>query len=322
MHMQTKLVLVEGNPFTGKSTLSEYAALQLGLNGHAAEWVPEGLMLDKYFPHVLAVLDETQPVSEESLWADWSAFVDKVKSAPATFVVDAPISYAAVYPLLAEDQPHAAILDMVTRIAELCAPLHPRVIHLMGDQERIALAGIAERGDKWQKQLVDQSDAAPYQKARGRSGVEGAIAFLQETQELMDVVLEASGWQTLTLDVSSVDWETNRRAMLSFLGIGEVQVEPPALAAALQAYTGTYAAEDPDGTIGTGTIGTLEVRIEQDRLVLYQPGMRLGPLVPVSATRLHLMSTPIDVDLVVEEGMARRLVLFRSNGQVLTFRRA
>ena len=105
IHMQTKLVLVEGNPFTGKSTLSEYAALQLGLNGptgHVVEWVPEGVMLEKYFPHVLAVLDQTQPLSEESLWAEWSAFVQTVESAPtAIFVVDAAISYAAVYPLLA-----------------------------------------------------------------------------------------------------------------------------------------------------------------------------------------------------------------------------
>ena len=135
--MQTKLVLLEGNPFTGKSTLSEYAALQLDLNGHATEWVSEGVMLDKYFPHVLAALDGTQPMSEEVLWADWSAFVHTVESSPAIFVVDAAISYAAVYPLLEQDRPHAAILAMVTRIAELCAPLHPRVIHLMGDQEQL-----------------------------------------------------------------------------------------------------------------------------------------------------------------------------------------
>jgi hypothetical protein len=323
--MQTKLVLLEGNPFTGKSTLSEYAALQLGLNGHPAEWVSEGLMLDKYFPHVLAVLDQGQPLSEDMLWADWTAFVQTVTSAPAIFVVDAPISYAAVYPLLAEDRPQAAIFALVTRIAELCAPLHPRVIHLMGDQERLARASIVERGAKWEKQMIDQSDAAPYQKARGRSGIEGAITFLQETQDLMDAVLKASGWQTLTLDVTSVDRETNRQAMLSFLGIGEVQVEPPALAAPLQAYTGTYAQEDPDdpdGQIGTGPIGTLEVRNEQDQLVLYQPGMRLGPLIPVSATRLHLMSTPLNVEFEVEEGTVRRLVIIRSSGKTVSFRRA
>jgi hypothetical protein len=325
MHMQTKLVLLEGNPFTGKSTLSEYVSLQLGWNGLAAEWVSEGTMLDKYFPHVLATLDGAQPMSEEVLWADWSAFVQTVESAPAIFVVDAAISYAAVYPLLEQDRPHAAILALVTRIAGLCAPLQPRVIHLMGDQEQLARASIVERGDKWEKQLIDQSDAAPYQKARGRSGLEGAIAFLNETQELMDRVLEASGWQTLTLDVTSVDRETNRRAVLSFLGISEVQVDPPALAAPLQAYAGTYAQEDPDdpdGNIGTGAIGTLEVRIEQDQLVLYQPGMRLGPLVPVSATRAHLTATPLNVEFVVENGMVRRLTLIRSSGKTVAFRRA
>ncbi|MDQ5824429.1 MAG: hypothetical protein M3441_09520 [Chloroflexota bacterium] len=278
------------------------------------------MMLNKYFPHVKAVLDQTQPVSEVSLWTDWSAFVQTVKSAPTIFVVDAAISYAAVNPLLREDWSHAAILAMLARIAELCAPLHPRVIHLMGDQERLVRASIIERGDKWQKHLVDQSDAAPYQKARGRSGVEGAIAFFDETQELMHLVLEAGGWQTLTLDVTSADRddrEANRQAVLSFLGIDEVRVEPPALAAPLQAYTGTYAAEEPDGPVGT-----LEVRIEGDRLVLYQPGMRLGQLVPVSATRFHLTATQLDVEFVVEEDMARRLVILRPSGERLAFRRA
>ena len=314
-----KLVLVEGVPFTGKSTLSEYAAQQLGLNGRAAEWVSEGVMLEKYFPHIIPVLNQTQPLSEESLWADWSAFVQTVKSEPATFVVDAALSYAAVLPLLAEDQPHAAILAKVTRIAEMCGPLHPRVIHLMGDQERLVRASIVERGEKWQKQLVDQSDAAPYQKARGRSGVEGAITFYRETQELMDEVLEAGGWQTLTLDVTSADRETNRRAVLSFLEISEVQVDPPVLAAPLQAYMGTYAEEDADGPIGT-----LEVRLEQDRLALHEPGpgMRLGPLVPVSAKRFHLMATQLDVEFEVEESMARRLVLHTPSGRALAFRRA
>jgi hypothetical protein len=325
MHMQTKLVLVEGQPFTGKSTLSEYAALQLRLNGHAVEWLPEGLMWKQHFPQILAALEETQPTSDESLWEAWSAFVQTVERAPAIFVVDAAISYAAVYPLLVEDRPYDAILAMVTRIAELCAPLHPRVIHLMGDQERLARASIVERGDKWEKQLVDQSDVAPYQRARGRSGIEGAIAFLQETQELMDLVLEASGWQTLTLDVTSADREANRLATLGFLGISEVQVEPPVLAAPLQAYTGTYAAEDPEdpeGNIGTGTLETLEVRMEQDQLVLYQPGMRLGPLVPVSPTRFHLTASPLNVEFVVEDGMARHLVLIRSSGKTIAFGRA
>jgi hypothetical protein len=104
--------------------------------------------------------------------------------------------------------------------------------------------------------------------------------------------------------------------MLNFLGIREVQVTPPALAAPLPAYTGTYTQEDPEETRGT-----LEVRLEQDQLVLYQPGMRLGPLVPVSASRLHLLATPVDVEFVMEESRARQLVLRWSSGKTRAYHR-
>lgn len=315
--MQTKLILVEGNPFTGKSTLSEYAALQIGLNGHAVEWVPEGVMLEKYFPHVLEMLDETQPISDESLWADWSAFVETVKGTSATFVVDAAISYAAVYPLLAEDRSNAEILDLVTRLAKLCAPLNPHVIHLTGDTEQTVRASIVERGEKWEEHLVGQADATAYQKARNRSGVEGVITFLQETQELTDVVLREGGWQTLTLDVSSAERRTNQQVMLSFLGISEVVVEPPVLAAAPEAYVGTYTAEEPGGNYEV-----LGVRLDQGQLVLYEPRMQLGQLLPVSPTRFHLRATQLDVEFEVEEGMARRLLLVSLSGKTRAFRRA
>ena len=43
--MQSRLVMIEGVPWTGKSTLSEFVAEQLRLNGIMAEWVPEGKML-------------------------------------------------------------------------------------------------------------------------------------------------------------------------------------------------------------------------------------------------------------------------------------
>ena len=82
--MQTKLIMVEGVTFSGKSTLSEFAALQLGLNGYPAQWVPEGAMLRRFFTHVLAVLEQKQSISTASLWADWSAFVQAAMTSPTS----------------------------------------------------------------------------------------------------------------------------------------------------------------------------------------------------------------------------------------------
>ena len=78
--MQTKLIPFEGNPFTGKSTLSERVAQQLVLNGHVVEWLHEGAMW-QHFPQILELLDQAQPISAEVLWAEWTAFDRRSKPA-------------------------------------------------------------------------------------------------------------------------------------------------------------------------------------------------------------------------------------------------
>lgn len=314
--MQTRLIMFEGVPFTGKSTQSEFVTQQLSLHGSEAQWVPEGVMLQQYFPHVLDVLNNTQTVSEDLLWADWNAFVQAVMAAEATFVVDAALSFAAVLPLLGADRPQPRILAELKRIADLCAPLQPRVIHLAGDAGRIARTSIVERGEGWEEHLLGQSDTSPYQQARGRSGVGGAISFLHDAQDLMRIVLVDGAWQALELDITATDWATNRRTMLEFLGLDEVLVERPDLAPALlQSYTGTYAADGQDES------DILTVRLEQETLALYGPRMRYGALIPLSTTRFHVSATRIDIRFEVDEPLAQRLVLFTPDGAEEIYRR-
>ena len=316
--MHRQLIMVEGVPFTGKSTLSEFIAQQLARNDIPAQWVSEGELLQQYFPRMQAVLDQPQSLSEAVLAVEWSAFVDAVRQAPTTLVVDSALSYTAVYPLLAVDRSATAICAELTRIADLCVPLQPLVIHLTGDIAQLVPASIVERGEEWQQHLLGQSDATPYQQARGRSGLAGTIALLHETQALMHEVLADSTWHALTLDVSAVDWDTNRGAVLDALQIAEVRVESPALEPAeLRAYIGTYIAEDPQSPVRQFT-----VRLEDDTLILYGPRMRYGPLVPVGSTRFHLRATRIDTEFVVEHGLARRLMLVQPDGSTRVFARA
>jgi hypothetical protein len=318
MNQHTRMILVEGVPFTGKSTTSEYVATQLDLNGHSAHWVPEGMMLQHYFPHALEVLKRQQTVSETLLWAEWSAFVETVLAARTIFVVDSSLSYAAVYPLLMEDRPVQAIHAELSHIAELCARLQPRVIHLMGDVEHLVPTSIVERGEGWREHLVGQAEASPYQQTRGRSGVAGATSFLHDAQLLLRAILAHSDWSTLTLDVTAPDWAAHQRAILAFLRLDEIPVDRPALAhSVLQSYIGTYVTDDSERSDSL-----LSVRLEHDTLTLHGSGMRYGTLVPVSVTRFHLQATPLDIEFVVEKGLAQRLTLLTSDGKAHSFQRA
>jgi hypothetical protein len=317
MEIQTRLIMVEGVPFTGKSTLSEFVAQQLRLNGIEAHWVSEGMLLHRHFPHVLASFDQQQqPVSEAQLWEEWSAFVQAIMAAPTPFVVDSALSYVAIFPLLEADRPTGEILAFCNRVAELCAPLQPRVIHLTGDVDYLVRASIVGRGKGWEEQLVSQSEAAPYQQARGRTGVEGAISLEQDVQALTGRVLE-SGWQALTLNVTPPDRPANQRDILDFLGIAEVPFERPTLAqSVLQSYTGSYATDDPEAQLKL-----LSVQLEQDGLVLHGPDTRYDALIPLSETRFHLRASPLDFEFVAEEGVARRLLLFTSDGKTRVYLR-
>jgi hypothetical protein len=86
--MQTQLVIVEGVPFSGKSTLGDFAVLQLGVHGSGVEWIPEGVMLYRFFPHVVAVHVQKEALAPALLWADWSSFVQAALASPSSFVVD------------------------------------------------------------------------------------------------------------------------------------------------------------------------------------------------------------------------------------------
>ena len=318
MNQQTRLILVEGVPFTGKSTTSEYITTQLSLNGHSARWVSEGMMLQDYFPYVLAVLDRQQIVTETALQAEWRAFVEHVQAETTIFVVDSALSYAAVDPLMMADRPTAAIHAELRQIAELCAPLQPHVIHLTGNAEQLVPASIAERGEGWQKHIVEQAEATPYQQARGRTGVAGATSLQHDLQELLREVLAHEGWSTLTLDVSAPDRSTQPRAILDFLGLDEIAVERPVLDhALLQSYVGSYTTDDPERVNKL-----LSVRLENDMLALHASNQRYGPLVPLSTTRFHLQASPLDVEFVVEDGLVRSLTLLTSDGKTHSYRRA
>jgi hypothetical protein len=266
---------------------------------------------------VVDVIDQRQTLSETVLRTEWNTFVETALAAATMFVVDSALSYAAVAPLLTEDWPVEAIHAELRCIAELCVPLQPCVIHLMGDVERLVPASIVERGESWREQLVRQAEIAPYQQARGRFGIAGATSLLHDSQELLHAILAHGDWPALELDVTAPDWAAHRRAILAFLGLNEVEVERPALARSLlQSYAGTYTADDQERSPNV-----LSVRLEHDTLVLHGPDSRYGTLVPVSATRFHLQATPLDIEFVVEEGLAQHLMLFRSDGKAHSYRR-
>jgi hypothetical protein len=311
MEPQGRLIMVEGVPFTGKSTASEYIAQQLALNGVETQWISEGMLFKRYFPRMSEVLSRREILSESLMWEEWNDFVQAIQADSRLFVVDSPLSYIAVYPLVADDHPTDYILAQCRRIADLLAPLRPRVIHLNGDTRYLVAASIAERGKGWEEQCIRQAEETPYQRARGCTGLEAPITLDHEAQVMMGKVLEDGGWTALRLPVPPADWAAHQRAILDFLGIPEVPIVRPTLPdTLLQSYIGTYTTDDPEAHPKL-----LNVQFNRDKLDLYSSDTWLGDLVPLSETRFHLRSSPVDFEFETENGVTSRLLFFNSEGK-------
>jgi hypothetical protein len=316
MPLPFRVIFLEGIPFTGKSTTSEYIATQLRLNGHPAHWISEGMMFQRHFPQTLVMADQELPFSTQIWHTEWAAFVEQALAATEVWVVDSPISYVGILPLMTENWPRNAMDAELTQIAALCAPLQPHVINLIGDVDQLVPASIVDRGEPWREQLIRQSDVTPYQQARGRSGLEGATIMMREEQDLTAEILASTGWPLLTLDVSDPDWAARQRAILGFLGLAEVLVERPALTRAmLEALIGTYAPLDP-----ARDAREISVQLEDETLSLHGPRQRYGPLVPLSLTRFHLRASPIDIEFQTEDERTQ-LTLLRSDGSAEVYQR-
>src|SRR4051812_16360717 len=107
--MQPHLVLVEGIPFSGKSTTAEYVAAQFRLNGLPAEWLWEINVLDGFFTLSSAAARQHLANLADIVRADWAKFFNFVTATGDIVVVDGMLSFTTVYPLLANDMSHAAI---------------------------------------------------------------------------------------------------------------------------------------------------------------------------------------------------------------------
>jgi hypothetical protein len=301
-------VFVEGVPFSGKSTLSEFIYEQLVLNGVRSTWISEGALFGRYFPGAL------EPnLTLDSLRAEWKALAEALCAADELSVVDSALSYPGIYAMLALNLTAAEIEQQFHWLRSLFEPLPPRVIYLRSNPRRTVPASIEDRGEAWREQLLRQTEEHAVKRRLDLRGNEGAIALMDEQQQLFTNVVSSTGWTTLTLDVEEGEWSERRRRVLDFLGIQGI--EPPPVQIPLEqlaSYSGEYESESGN---------PYTVVLEKDRLVLYQPDNRLGWLKPRTCSLFHLEASDVDVEFGALASGEWKMTFIRREGAAVVCRR-
>lgn len=232
----SKLILVEGMPGTGKSTVAQFISRQLSASGRPSSWCHE-----ERAAHPVALFYEHRSWAEyvEEAVKLWHRYADELQAGNKIAVLDAAVMQNHARALLLYGCPWDPILELVRRVEIRIAPLHPVWIYLTpADVENNFRRIVEVRGERLLELWLHNQERFPYAAKARAVGFPGFIAFWKEFGELSDRVFDELTICKLRQNASPENWDARRGEILKLLGHTlSVDTASPV---ALERFTGEY----------------------------------------------------------------------------------
>jgi hypothetical protein len=249
-----KLILVEGMPGAGKSTLAHALLRQLSAQGIAARWwYEEESGHPVYCFHdvnelrqVVADLagDQYRRVIDAAL-VQWRRFGATVAAGDGVVILDGCLFGYLTWSLFPFNVPEAEILDYVARVAAILGGAQPRTIYLRPEDVAASWRRLfAQRGEQWAESAIQRATQSPYGVRHELAGFDGLIAYWRAYQAIADDAYARLPFPKLALGMTG-DQPSYLAATLDFLDLAPV-AEPIIPLAGLTRHVGTYVCRDDD----------------------------------------------------------------------------
>lgn len=186
--MKTELIVVEGLPGSGKSTVSKMIADALNGSDVKALWFDEG----GEHPADYADYDFPDFETERTKILDkWRSFVkNREKGAVYIFncvLIQNPITET----MMRFDMEEKDTQDYINEIVQIIKPLSPAIIYIDVNNVKATLDSVlAERGKGWLDAVVGYHTNQGYGKANGLCGYDGYIKCLEERKKREEKILD------------------------------------------------------------------------------------------------------------------------------------
>ena len=197
-----KLVLIDGLPGSGTSTIAHLLCLHLGRHGEGARWFWE-----MEAPHPIvdfqdAIAGEAlRPGFLETATARWQALATGLACGDATAIVESTFLQSTVQPMFALDWDPARIAAHVAAAAQAVTPAAPILVLLHFDDVGAAFDEVSRVRGSWFPELIEAKvSATPYARRRGLSGRNGAVEYLRSYQALTTQIVAGLRLPTVVID--------------------------------------------------------------------------------------------------------------------------
>jgi len=295
--MKSKVIFFEGQPGTGKSTLSQYICEQLQLNGESVRWIDEYEHNAIQFGGFWHKYDNCDEDILDALIRCWEELINAIEESEHTFIIESAFFSYTLY-LMSLEFSMEEIKNYFKKINIFLSKLNPQIILLKGDTEAIIRRACERRGNQWTNMTIAMLEKGPYQYSRNRVGFKGMVEYFSDAQKIYFELMSLSNFPILQIDVTDENWITTEDLVLSWLGYHKIQNHFDNENMNLKIYAGKYQVpeEFPDKD------EKLEIVYDDNLLVLKDTYWKDYKLSPRSETKFLIKGIPMELNFRLREG--------------------
>ena len=216
--IDTKLIMLEGLPSTGKSTNADFIRMQLERNGKKVIWIHEVAS-----PHPVFLFFE--PCSslneyEEAVIEKWEHFAETASHNKDTvYILDSSIFQSQVFTFLWDNASYERLEKFVNILFGIVKYLNPTLIYLYRENSEDTIDYLEKnRGTQGLINIYERDKTRPYYQNKPK-GANGFKQFLRDYAKSAELLFNSLDCKKISIEITELDWTNYENKMLSFLEI-------------------------------------------------------------------------------------------------------
>lgn len=238
--IDTKLILIEGCPGSGKSSTAQHIGRQL-----QAGLVPCRWYYEEEQPHPTAVrMGIHDPKGFRAFGREtlrtWRDFVSRAQRSDDVTIIESHLFQDIIDPLVRANVKSTRIVKLVQRMMEFCEPLNPVLIYLHQPDYASTMRRILdERGKRIETQYISRAESSRFGRRHKLQGFDGLVQMWVRIRTQMEELFDGFDTPKLSIDNTARDWPTYY-GQISELLQQEFESTPELGADQLNEFAGTY----------------------------------------------------------------------------------